>query len=339
MKAAPALAAGNALIVKASEMNPFSTMFAVSLAIQAGIPPGTLNCLTGDGGAGNALARHMKIRKISLTGSLPTARLIQIAAAQSNLKSVTLELGGKSPVIVFPDADLDKATENCCNFLMLNGQGCMLGTRVYLHTTIYDEMMSKIKGMVQMYEDNLGSDPFGEGTWSSPLFHARQRDVVLQHIANAQEEATLLPGGGEVIEGDGCYIRPAIFTDPSPDARILKNEVFGPVVVISKFEDEDAVIKAANDSELGLGAYVWTRDVGRALRMSGKLEAGSVAVNGNVHVPWIPNTTTSGWKRKLQFSTAAVDQSDTRIESGQGIENGVSALLDWTQMKSVKISA
>ncbi|RMZ72786.1 aldehyde dehydrogenase [Pyrenophora seminiperda CCB06] len=322
MKAAPALATGNALIVKASELNPFSTLFAVSLAVKAGIPPGVINCVTGDAVTGNALAMHMKIRKISLTGSLPTARAIQAASAQSNLKSVTVQLGGKSPVIVFPDADLDKAAESCCQFLMLNGQGCMLGTRIYLHETVFEEIMPKIKATVQAYEDNLQGDPFSEGTWSSPLFHHRQREIVVQHIEKGKTEATLLPGGGEVLPGKGCYIRPAIFTNPSPTASILKSEVFGPVIVVSTFKEEDEVIEAANDSELGLGACIWTRDIGRALRVSSKIEAGSIGVNGITHVPWEANTCTSGWK-----------------QSGQGVENGVAAMLDWTQTKSVKIAA
>jgi aldehyde dehydrogenase (NAD+) len=120
----------------------------------------------------------------------------------------------------------------------------------------------------------------------------------VQHIENGKQEATLLLGGGEIIDGKGCYIRPAIFTNPSPTVGILKSEIFGPVVVISTFEEEDEVIESANDSELGLGAYVWTRDIGRALRVSGKIEAGCVGVNGITHVPWVANTTTSGWKRK-----------------------------------------
>ena len=298
MKAAPALATGNALIVKASELNPFSTLFVVSLAIKAGIPPGVINCVTGDAVAGDALAMHMKIRKISLTGSLPTARLIQAASARSNLKSVAVQLGGKSPVIVFPDADLDKAAENCCQFLMLNGQGCMLGTRIYIHETVFDQIMPRIKATVQAYEDNLQGDPLSEGTWSSPLFNHRQKDIVIQHIEKGKKEATLLPGGGEDIPGKGCYLRPAIFTNPSPTASILKSEVFGPVIVVSTFKDEEEVIELANDSELGLGAYIWTRDIGRALRVSNKIEAGSVGVNGITHVPWEANTSTSGWKRE-----------------------------------------
>ena len=295
IKAASALAAGNSLIVKASELNPFSTLFIVSLATEAGIPPGVINCITGDAVAGTALAAHMKIRKISFTGSLAVARQVQVSAAQSNLKSVTLELGGKSPVIVYPDANLDKATEFCCHFLMLNGQGCMLGTRVYLHKSIYDEMMPKIEGRVQAYENNLGSNPLDEGTWSSPMFHRRQLDRVLKFIEDGKKGAKLLRGG-DVVEGKGCYIRPAIFTDPSPDSRVLNEEIFGPVVVVHKFKDDDEVIKLSNDTEFGLAAYIWTRDIGRALRISNRIEAGIIGING---LPWSPNTTFGGWKRKF----------------------------------------
>ncbi|KAL3426504.1 aldehyde dehydrogenase [Phlyctema vagabunda] len=316
IKAASALAAGNSLIVKASEWNPFSTLFIVSLATEAGIPPGVINCITGDGVAGNALAAHMKIRKISFTGSLPVARQVQVAAAQSNLKSVTLELGGKSPVIVYPDANLDKATEFCCHFLMLNGQGCMLATRVYIHESIFDEMMPKIEARVQAYEDNLGSNPLDESTWSSPMFHRRQLERVLEFIEEGKKDAKLVRGG-EIVEGKGCYIRPTIFTDPSPNAKVLTEEIFGPVVVVGKFKDDEEVIKLTNDTEFGLAAYIWTRDIGRALRISNRIEAGVIGING---LPWSPNTTFGGWK-----------------QSGTGVENGTLGMLDWTQNKSIKI--
>lgn len=296
LKVAAALAAGNSLVVKASELNPFSTLFAVSLAVEAGIPPGTINCITGDGVAGNALASHMQVRKISFTGSLATARKVQIAAAQSNLKHVSLSLGGKSPVIVYPDANLDKATEACCHFLMLNGQGCMLATRVYLHEDVYDQMMPRIEGMVQAYESNLGLDPLQDGTWSSPMFTSGQKEKILKFIEQGKKEATLLRGG-EIVEGKGCYIRPAIFVDPSPDAQVLKQELFGPVAVIEKFKDDEQVIKASNDTEFGLGAYIWTRDIGRALRLSSSIECGLVGING---LPWSAATTFGGWKRKYR---------------------------------------
>jgi aldehyde dehydrogenase (NAD+) len=282
------------VVVKANEMNPFSTLFTASLAIEAGIPPGVINCVTGDGAVGMALAKHMAIRKISFTGGLAAAREVQVAAARSNLKSVTLQLGGKSPIIVFPDADLDKAAKHCGMFLALNGQGCTLGTRVYIHKSIFAELLSKIESMVRGYEDNLGLDPLEDATWSSPLFHHRQRERVLQYIEQGEKEATLLRGG-EALEGPGCYMRPAIFLDPLPDARILKEEVFGPVLMVLSFEDDDEVLRLANDSEYGLRAYVWTKDLGRAFRFTNLLEAGCVGVNEG---PWSLHTTYGGWKRR-----------------------------------------
>ncbi|EUC27263.1 hypothetical protein COCCADRAFT_112171 [Bipolaris zeicola 26-R-13] len=318
MKVAAALAAGNSVVVKASELNPFSTLLAVSLAIEAGIPSGVINCITGDGSVGKALAEHMKIRKISFTGSLAVGCEVQVAAARSNLKDVTLQLSGNSPIIVFPDADLDKAARHCGMFLALNGQGCTLGTRVYLHKSIFKEMLPKIESLVQSYDDNLGSDPLEDTTWSSPLFHHRQRERVLQYIEQGKKEATLLCGG-EPMPGPGCFLRPAIFVDPLPDARILKEEIFGPVLVVLPFEDDDEILRLANDTEYGLRAYVWTKDLGRAFRFTNLLEAGCVGVNEG---PWSLHTTYGGWK-----------------QSGVGLENGEAGLLDWVQSKSVMIRA
>jgi len=294
MKIAPALAAGNVVIVKASDTNPFSTLFVVSLAVKAGIPPGVINCITGGVEAGAALAGHMKIRKISFTGSIATARHVQIAAAKSNLKSVTLELGGKSPIIVFPDADLDAAAQAASGFLTLNGQGCMLSTRLYVHESIRDLLVPKILAVVERYRVNLGSDPLHQATWSSPLFHGRQKETVLSYIESGKSEATLLTGG-EGFRDQGCYVQPTVFIDPKPDARILKEEIFGPVLVIDTFKTDDEVLEKANDSEYGLGGFIWTRDIGRALRFSRALECGTVGINGP---HWNPRTPFSGWKRE-----------------------------------------
>ncbi|KAI1747965.1 aldehyde dehydrogenase [Xylaria castorea] len=318
MKLAPALACGNAMIIKTSETNPFSTLYMASLANAAGIPPGVVNCLTGGTEVGHALAAHMKIRKISFTGSIPVGKRVQIAAAESNLKSVTLELGGKSPIVVFADADVAKAVAGIMTFLVMNGQGCALGTRVYVHESIADEVISKVKDLAETHADTLGDDPLSETTRSSPLYHHRQKETVLSYIESGKTEATLVCGGAS-MGNQGCYVQPTVFVDPQPGARIVQEEIFGPVLVITRFKTEEEVLEMANDTEFGLASSVYTKDIARALRLSRLLEAGSVQVNGSGWPnPKIPMT---GWK-----------------QSGQGIENGREAMLDWMQVKVVSLS-
>ncbi|KAF5702729.1 aldehyde dehydrogenase [Fusarium mundagurra] len=336
MKAAPALACGNSIIIKTSELNPFSTLFMASLAIQAGIPPGALNCLVGGAEVGVALSSHMEIRKISFTGSIKVGKLIQVAAAQSNLKSVTLELGGKSPMIVFPDADLERALQTATMFLLMNGQGCALPTRLYVHDSIANEFIAKLKAIVEEHGRHLGGDPTLPDTRSSPLYHQRQKEVVLSYIEAGMKEATLLTGG-QPIGDKGCYIEPTIFVNPHPDAKILREEIFGPVLTVVRFSTDDEVVQLANDTEFGLAAYVWTDDMSRALTLSQKLEAGTVSVNGAGGLQ--PSVPTGGWKRKIpQLSNLTLSTNQySFLESGQGTENGKEAMLDWTQLKSVAI--
>lgn len=296
MKVAPALAAGNAIIIKTSELNPFSTLFAAALSVDAGIPAGALNVLTGGSEAGNALASHPKIRKISFTGSVGVGRLVQIAAAKSNLKSVTLELGGKSPIIVFPDANLDQAVQAACMFLTLNGQGCALNTRLYVHEDVAGHVISKLKCVVEGHERTLGGDPLTPHTTSSPLYNHQQRTTVLSFIESGKIQAELLCGGGAVGE-KGCYVKPTIFVNPQPDARILKEEIFGPVLTVVVFKTEEEVLALANETEFGLAAALWTKDIGRALRFARQLQAGSVRINGaGGFSPAVP---TGGWKREF----------------------------------------
>ncbi|KAI3342872.1 aldehyde dehydrogenase domain-containing protein [Ustulina deusta] len=318
MKVAPAIAAGNAIVLKTSEQNPLSTLFIASLTKEAGFPDGVINILTGGVEAGSALAAHMKIRMISFTGSIQVGKLVQQAAAKSNLKKVTLELGGKSPVIVFQDADLEKASKMSAAFLALNGQGCLLGTRMYVHEDVAQEMIARMKGIAEYMGAGLGSDPLDPSTMTSPLFNHRQKDVVMKFIEEGKNEATLLTGGLAVGE-KGCYVQPTIFINPSKSAKVLKEEVFGPVLTIVTFKDEQEALDMANDTEYGLAAYVHTKDLGRALRFTKDLQAGMVAVNSAM--AYDKTRPFGGWK-----------------QSGQGYENGVAGLEDWSQTKSVLLS-
>ncbi|KAI0974625.1 aldehyde dehydrogenase domain-containing protein [Xylaria arbuscula] len=318
MKVAPAIAAGNAIVLKTSEQNPLSTLFIASLTKEAGFPDGLINILTGGVEAGSALAAHLKIRMISFTGSIQVGKLVQQAAAKSNLKKVTLELGGKSPVIVFPDADLEKASQLSAAFLALNGQGCLLGTRMYVHEDVAQEMIARMKGIVEYMGASLGSDPLDPSTITSPLYNHRQKEVVMKFIEEGKNEATLLTGGS-AVEGKGCYVQPTIFINPSKSAKVLKEEVFGPVLTIVTFKDEQEALDMANDTEYGLAAYVHTKDLGRALRFTKNLQAGMVAVNSAM--AYDKTRPFGGWK-----------------QSGQGYENGVAGLEDWSQTKSVLLS-
>jgi aldehyde dehydrogenase (NAD+) len=278
MKAAPALAMGNVMIVKASEFNPFGTLFLGELAIKAGFSPGTLNMLVGTAAAGAALSSHMKIRKISFTGSIATGKKIQIAATQSNLKRVTLELGGKSPVIIFDDFDLNEAVTMSLGYLQFNSQGCINGTRIYVHNKIAEPFIRSFKTLVEGLASALGSDPNDLSTTTTPVFHVAQKRRVMDAIAQGKKEAELITGGG--VWGDkGCYIEPTVFYKPCKDARIVKEEVFGPVVVVDTFESEEEVIQLANDTEYALGAYVFTQRMDTMLRMASALEAGTVCCN------------------------------------------------------------
>ncbi|OCK75160.1 aldehyde dehydrogenase [Lepidopterella palustris CBS 459.81] len=315
MKAAPALTMGNVLITKASELNPFSTLAFGELANEAGFPPGVINILIGAAEAGAALASHMKIRKISFTGSALTGKKIQVAAAQSNLKRVTLELGGKSPVVVFDDADVDNAVANSMSFVSLNGQGCVLGTRIYVQRGIADEFVQKLKGGVEGFAQTLGADPFEPTTMSSPLFHHRQKETVMAFLEQGKKDAELITGG-DSWGTKGCFVQPTIFYKPKPGADIVTKEIFGPVVVVDTFDDEEEVVQKANDTEYGLGAYVYTSNMDRAFRVSLALEAGSVSVNSAMPVhPTIPF---GGWKG-----------------SGIGRENAKYVLRDYSQPKSI----
>lgn len=253
-KIGAALAAGNAVIVKWPETNPFSTLLASSLSIQAGIPPGVLNGFTGGVEVGVALPSPMRIRKPSFAGSLAAARHIQVAAAKSKSKNMVLEIGGKSTIIVFSDANIEEAAKACSQFLTLNGQVCMLATGVYLHEDIAKTILHDFQKILDIQKMDLGSNSMEKGTWSSPLLHKAQQQTVLNIIETGKKEAILFRGGVTIGE-KGCFIKPAVIENPVPHAEVLKEEIFGPVVVVSIFKTEEEVLEGASDSEYVLGAF------------------------------------------------------------------------------------
>ncbi|KAK4943964.1 hypothetical protein LTR10_016484 [Elasticomyces elasticus] len=277
-KAAPALATGNVLIVKPSEKTPYGSLALAPLFEEAGFPKGVIQVLSGGGSSGALLASHMKIRKISFTGSVPTGKKIQVAAANSNLKRVTLELGGKSPAVIFDDANLDNAITWTVNALVArSGQVCVAATRVYVQKSIAEQFIEKYVAKVKEAAGKLG-DPQDPNTGLGPLVDHLALERVTGMIERAKNDAELVAGGNR--KGDkGNFVEPTVFLNPKAGSEIIEKEVFGPVSIVKTFDTEEEVIKQANDTEYGLMAGVFTRDVTRAMRVSAKLDAGVVGVN------------------------------------------------------------
>ncbi|OCT49461.1 putative aldehyde dehydrogenase [Cladophialophora carrionii] len=296
-KIGPAIAAGNNLIIKSSELSPLYGQKLGQLIVEAGFPPGVFSILCGLGQeAGQAIAEHPLIRKLSFTGSARTGRSLLRASANTNLKKVSLELGGKGPSIVFPDANLDNAVFwTSLGSSSNNGQICALGSRIYVHEAIYDEFITKFKA-------HSAQEP-------------GQHERIMSYIKKGQEEGAKLLFGGNNI-GDN-FVEHTIFTDVKEDMTIVKEEIFGPVATISKFSHEADALHKANDSEYGLAAAIFTSDIARAKRVSDALEVGMVTVNcwGMINA----NTPFGGVK-----------------QSGFGREMGREALEDWTTVKTVK---
>lgn len=277
-KAAPAIAAGNAVVMKASEKSPLSTIYFGKIFNEAGFPPGVFNVVNGAGATGSLLASHMDIDKISFTGSVSTGKRIAEAAAKSNLKRVTLELGGKSPSIVFPDANLDVAVQWCTTGITVNcGQACIASSRVYVHEDVKEQFVNRMKTAFEGLYGDFG-DPNKETTSNSPLVDKMQFERVMQFIKAGKSEATLMTGGDALFE-KGTWVKPTIFMDSQPDASIYKQEIFGPIVVINSFKDEDEVIDRANDTVFGLSGAVFSQDINRAMRVAGRIHSGTVGVN------------------------------------------------------------
>ena len=320
-KAAPALAAGNAMIFKPSEVTSLTTLKLAEIFTQAGLPDGVFNVLTGSGReVGTWLTEHPRIEKISFTGGTDTGKKVTASATSSSLKDVTMELGGKSPLIIFDDADLDRAADTAmmANFYS-SGQVCTNGTRVFIPTALKSAFEAKI--LERVARIRIGN-PEDENTNFGPLVSFAHMESVLGYIAKGKEEgARVLCGGERLTQGDlakGAFVAPTVFTDCTDEMTIVKEEIFGPVMSILTYDSEEEVIRRANDTEFGLAAGVVTKDLNRAHRVIHQLEAG---------ICWI-----NAW-----------GESDAKMpvggykQSGIGRENGISSLAQYTQVKSVQV--
>ncbi|RZS43050.1 betaine-aldehyde dehydrogenase [Herbihabitans rhizosphaerae] len=315
-KLAPALAAGNTAVLKPSELTPLSTVHLVRLAAEAGVPDGVVNLVLGDGATvGGALVAHPDVDLVSFTGGLATGQRI-MAAAAPGVKKLALELGGKNPNVVFPDADFETAVDNALTAAFLHsGQVCSAGSRLIVHSSIHDRFVAELARRADAIRLGDGAD---EKTECGPLVSAEHRDKVEAHIARAVEEGATLVTGGTRPEGldDGYFLRPTIFTGCDSTMAIVREEVFGPVLTVEPFDTEEQAIALANDTEYGLAGAVWTNDASRAQRVAGTLRHGTVWIN-DFH-PYVPQAEWGGFGK-----------------SGIGRELGPSGLGEYREAKHV----
>lgn len=317
-KGAPALAAGNAIVFKPSEVTPLGALKIAEILIEAGAPKGVYNVIQGDRETGPLLVSHPDVAKVSLTGSVPTGRKVAGAAA-SQLKHVTMELGGKSPLVVFDDADIDSAISGAMlgNFYS-TGQVCSNGTRVFVHKAIKETFLTRLKARTEAI---VIGDPQDEATQMGPMVSLAQREKVLSYIDKGKAEgATLVTGGGipNSVTGEGFYIQPTVFADVTDDMTIAREEIFGPVMCVLDFEDEAEVIERANATEFGLSSGVFTADFSRAHRVVDQLEAGTLWINTYNLCPV-----------EIPFGGSK--------QSGFGRENSAAALEHYSELKTVYV--
>ena len=318
-KSAPALAMGHAMVFKPSENTPLSALALAEIYTEAGLPDGLFNVVQGYGDVGAALVEHEAVAKVSVTGSVPTGRRV-LSLAGSKMKHATMELGGKSPLIVFDDADLENAIGGAMlgNFYS-TGQVCSNGTRVFVHEAIHDRFVERL---VERTKKIRIGDPLDPETQMGPLVNKAQHDKVLSYIGVGRQEGATLACGGNVpsLQGfsGGFFVEPTVFTDVTDTMRIAREEIFGPVMSVLKFSDEDEVVERANATEFGLAAGVFTRDLARAHRVIGELQAGTCWINAYNLTP-------------VEIPFGGVKQS------GIGRENSLAALSLYSQIKAVYV--
>ncbi|EGS20589.1 aldehyde dehydrogenase [NAD(P)+]-like protein [Thermochaetoides thermophila DSM 1495] len=319
-KLGPALCCGNTVVLKLAEQTPLSMLYVAKLIKQAGFPPGVINILNGYGReAGAALVQHPDVDKIAFTGSTATGKEVMKMAA-ATMKNITLETGGKSPLLVFPDADLELATTWAHWGIMSNqGQICTATSRILVHESIYDAFLERFKAKVR--EVSVLGDPFDENTFQGPQVTRAQYERVLSYIESGKQEGATIALGGEPApqKGKGFFVAPTVFTNVKPHMKIFREEIFGPCVAIVAFQTEEEAIQMANDTTYGLGAAVFTKDLVRAHRVAKEIEAGMVWINSS-------------------------NDSDFRVpfggvkQSGIGRELGEAGLAPYCNIKAVHIN-